>query len=241
MDGHIGYDSAQGLGSTFWFTIDLPIAGDDEAAVRDEPEETPTGKLEKRLRVLVAEDNATNQLIITQMLERLGCTFDLASDGQEALEYALRNNYDCILMDVAMPNMDGIAATEAIRAARPEMPDLPIIAVTAYALPEDRRRLIGSGMNEVLTKPVERNALADLLSKIANNSDGSVQTKTGNQSRPAAVEGRPAVAPAGERRGFRPVGSRNALRRSARRSPAQDRRTVHHRYRGAERRAGRCN
>ncbi|HRI09542.1 MAG TPA: response regulator, partial [Nannocystaceae bacterium] len=112
-----------------------------------------------RGRVLVVEDNAINQRVASLMLERLGCRVDVAADGREALDMVGQIPYDLIFMDCQMPEMDGFEATRAIRRGEAER-RLPIAAMTAHALPDDRRRCIDAGMDEYLSKPVQ---LGELL------------------------------------------------------------------------------
>ena len=114
--------------------------------------------------MLVAEDNAVNQLLIVRLLEKLGHVAVLANNGQEAVDAYERHSFDIVLMDVQMPVMDGLTATETIRgheALRPERRRLPIMALTAFALRGDRERCLAAGMDDYLTKPVKPAELAD--------------------------------------------------------------------------------
>jgi CheY-like chemotaxis protein len=163
MGGTIGVQSAPGQGSVFHFTLPLP-----PATLAPRSTAAPVQlEADLHLRVLVAEDNPVNQKIITAQLIRLGCTFTLAGDGEEAL-VALEQAPlpDVILMDCHMPKLDGWETTRRIRSWAGE-PDalrrtaslLPIIALTAAALPEEQARCTAAGMNQFLSKPVK---LADL-------------------------------------------------------------------------------
>ena len=109
-----------------------------------------------RLHVLMAEDNRTNQVVARRMLEKMGHTVDVVSDGKQALEQAGKRTYDCILMDCQMPELDGFEATRRIRAGDVAGLDrrIPIIALTAYAMAEDRLRCLQAGMNDHVIKPV---------------------------------------------------------------------------------------
>jgi two-component system sensor histidine kinase/response regulator len=122
-----------------------------------------------RLRVLVAEDNAVNQMLIVRLLEKMGHAPVLANNGQEAVALYDARPFDVALMDVQMPIMDGLAATAAIRqreARKPDRPRLPIMALTAFAMRGDRERCLDAGMDEYLTKPIKPEELSEALSRI---------------------------------------------------------------------------
>ncbi len=112
------------------------------------------------LRILVAEDNPINQRVAVRLLEKHGHTVVLASNGREAVTAALGGGIDLVLMDVQMPEMDGFAATAAIRAAETGRGQrLPILALTALAVDGDRERCMAAGMDGYLTKPIQRDRL----------------------------------------------------------------------------------
>lgn len=113
-------------------------------------------------RVLVIEDNAINQQIVRRMLEFLGCQVDVADNGAIGLEMFNRSNYAIVFMDCQMPVMDGFEATLAIRSGD-HANNVPIFAVTANVLPEDRRRCEEVGMDEFLAKPIDRPRLNELV------------------------------------------------------------------------------
>ncbi len=118
------------------------------------------------LRVLVAEDNLVNQMVIKAMLKKLGCEMELAHDGAETLQKFAAGRFDIVLMDVSMPVMDGAAATAEIRKRQKDSPErTPIIGVTAHAMREDRQRCIEAGMDDYLPKPVKEGPLFDVLEK----------------------------------------------------------------------------
>ncbi len=136
-------------------------------------------------RILVAEDNAVNQKVAMRILERLGCLADAVADGLEAVQVLSRIPYDLVLMDIQMPNMDGLTATMRIRepASRVLNPGVPIIAMTAHAMKGDRERCLASGMDDYLDKPVQMTRLADALTRWISTDEGasrnaSVQTGT---------------------------------------------------------------
>lgn len=164
MGGDIGVESAPGRGSRFWFTLRCQIAetanedktGDHIAASRS----TGDG-----LCVLVAEDNAVNQMVATMMIKTLGHDADVVGNGREAYEAVQRRTYDAVLMDVQMPKLDGIAATRMIRQLKGPASTIPIIALTANAMPEDREECRAAGMDEYVSKPIKQHELAAALAR----------------------------------------------------------------------------
>jgi CheY-like chemotaxis protein len=183
MGGHIGVDSRPGSGSTFWFTLPLglvepaaPVAEPEAAAVMGPAAAAPAavpllpelGAADRRpRRLLLVEDNFVNQRVAVYMLTKLGAQVDVAQHGREAIEMLGRSAYDAVLMDCQMPEMDGFEATRIIRdrASAVLDHDVPVIAMTAAAFPEDRARALASGMSDFMTKPVDRSVLAGMLDK----------------------------------------------------------------------------
>ena len=138
---------------------------------------TPPAPL-RSLRVLVAEDNRVNQLVIRRMLERLHHTVVLCEDGRAAVAAVAAERPDLVLMDVQMPEMDGFAATAAIREremAHPGDRRLPIVALTAFAMKGDRERCMAAGMDDYLTKPIRRDQLAAVLARLAGEAPGPAE------------------------------------------------------------------
>ncbi len=161
MGGDIEVWSEFGQGSTFSFTIELP-PGQDAAAESTDPLPQHVGCY----RLLLAEDNELNRQLIKAMLEQAGHKVVVVNDGAEAVRIAIRNEFDAILMDVHMPEMDGYAATRAIRNATRHMPLLPIIALTANALPDEAERCLQAGMNVHVPKPVNWPALFTMIDRL---------------------------------------------------------------------------
>lgn len=158
MQGNVGFDSQLGIGSTFWFTIRLKKIANawSESPTEHELAVSSAELLKKHFqgaKILIAEDNETNRMVVEDVLLDTGLNVDFAYDGKEALEKATTQDYRLILMDLQMPVMDGFAATKAIRQVRgPSAP--PILAMTANAFDEDRIACIEAGMSDHIGKPV---------------------------------------------------------------------------------------
>ncbi|THD58867.1 ATP-binding protein [Phenylobacterium sp.] len=173
MGGRIGADSVMGEGSTFWFEVELPLAG--EWTGRAEPERTDA-ILERPIRALVVEDNAVNRELITTLLSPFDIEIDTACDGAEAVEAVSRQRYDVVLMDMQMPVMDGLTATRRIRAmADREAARVPIVAMTANVLPEQVARCREAGMDDHLGKPINLTQLLHALDRWTTPADESAE------------------------------------------------------------------
>ncbi len=168
MGGTIGVLSTPGEGSTFRFTLVLPWSqaqASDQAAGRDEADELKAriAELDRSMKVLVAEDDAVNRMVVSKMLGAFDVELRVVADGVQAVEATSEGDYDVVLMDVRMPDMDGLAATRAIRAQGGRFEALPIIALTANAFPEDVKICREAGMSDFLAKPLRKPALASAL------------------------------------------------------------------------------
>ena len=166
MGGDAGASSTPGVGSTFWFTARLARGEESsgEAAADRGREQPPDQRLQQHAgrRVLLAEDDAVNREVALHLLQRVGLTVDTARSGREAVELGSRNAYDLILMDVQMPELDGLEATRSIRSL-PAGGTVPIVALTANAFQEDEARCLAAGMSDFLAKPVRPEALYSML------------------------------------------------------------------------------
>ena len=166
MGGTIGVDSREGEGSAFWCTSVFELAPTGQQQPAASPEDWIRPLKAHTARILVAEDNTTNRDVALAQLRKLGYAAVAVADGAEAIEAVRRGGFDLILMDCQMPVMDGFEATRRIRgSAQIKIPGIPIIAVTADAMSDDRDRCLKEGMNDYLAKPVELGPLQDMLDK----------------------------------------------------------------------------
>ena len=163
MGGRMWLESAEGQGSTLFFTAPLPpgktTAENEERGVEarsSSPAEQPP---QQPLSILVAEDNLVNQLLMRTLLEKRGHRVTVVANGTAAVAAWRQHRFDCILMDIQMPEMDGYAATRLIRAAEGNGAHIPIIALTAYAMKEDREKCLQAGLDSYISKPIQTAAL----------------------------------------------------------------------------------
>jgi CheY-like chemotaxis protein len=173
MGGNIRVQSRPGEGSCFRFALPMSVAKPEPRAGAEPAPQAENGRFvaprpECALHVLLAEDNLVNQQLVVRVLEKWGHRVDTTVNGREACEAAQRQSYDVILMDVQMPEMTGVEATQAIRQAECATGrHVPIIAMTAHAMKGDRERFLASGMDGYLSKPVLLKEMEAVLDKIA--------------------------------------------------------------------------
>lgn len=162
LGGELRAKSTLGRGTEFWFEVPLAPGLQDQVSSDACPEAYLASK---RYRVLVAEDNHVNRLVASLMLKRLGLEAQVVNDGQAAIDLLRTEVFDIVLMDVQMPNVDGLVATRWLRTHEQSLDQrrTPVIAMTAHALAQDRTKCLAAGMDDYVTKPVSLNRLADVI------------------------------------------------------------------------------
>ncbi|HSI90645.1 MAG TPA: PAS domain S-box protein, partial [Adhaeribacter sp.] len=172
LGGEIGVDSVYGEGSTFWFTITCREATNVEEIINNmqasKEAATTTEFLQDEPYVLLVDDNSINQKVALQLLTKLGCRCDVASNGYEAIDLAAQNQYAVIFMDIQMPEIDGVATTAEIKKILKEKCP-PIIAMTAYSMKDDGEKFMNQGLDDYISKPVKS---VDLFTMIRKWLDG---------------------------------------------------------------------
>jgi CheY-like chemotaxis protein len=145
------------------------------------PASVPPAPADRSLRVLLAEDNLINQEVANRMLARLGCRVDVVGDGRQAVEAARRDHYDLIMMDVQMPDLDGLEATRRIRAEVAAADQPYIIALTASASRKDRDACLAAGMDAYLSKPIHLAELADAVNRVPTEHPAGPAARPGSR------------------------------------------------------------
>ena len=176
MGGDIGVDSKPDVGSTFWFTIRCRVGKAPALCVPD----TLASALSwaQPLRILVAEDNHINQMLVTALIEKAGHHCDVVGDGLEAVAAVRTTPYDLVLMDIQMPEMDGQTATQEIRRLPGVVADIPIIAITANAMEGHREEYLAAGMNDYVPKPIDPTLLMEAIARVCPPREGNAEAVT---------------------------------------------------------------
>jgi len=167
MGGEIGVESQPGVGSTFWFSVPYQECDGETLLEANKTALSNTKNTLPGLRILVAEDNPVNQLVVIGMLEKLGAKVSIVEDGNEAVDFYLSHvdSIDIILMDCEMPELDGFSATEKIRdiEIKSGYSRIPVIALTAHIIGDIERQCILSGMDDTIKKPISSSALSKTI------------------------------------------------------------------------------
>ena len=158
MDGDVGVESIKGVGSTFWFEAPFEIATQNDA------NETPHQYSFSGINVLIVEDNPVNQMVAKALLEKVNASVTIADNGEVALELTRTQTFDCILMDIQMPILDGFETTKKLR-QKSYGNSLIIIALTANASVSDKQKCLDCGMNDIVTKPFDPEVLYHTIDK----------------------------------------------------------------------------
>ncbi len=188
MGGRIWAENNPGRGATFAFDLDVQRTEVEAAAASNVENLGGEGGGTSNPHILIVDDNATNRVVAQALCEMFGCTSETAEDGVEALEAVQERRFDLILMDIKMPRMDGVQATQAIRALTGPARDIPIVALTANADLDDARKYVASGMAAVVEKPIkpERLRMAMNLALEQTAAAAEAAPQTGRKTRSAA-------------------------------------------------------
>jgi CheY-like chemotaxis protein/HPt (histidine-containing phosphotransfer) domain-containing protein len=164
MGGTIDFDSKEGEGSEFWFTVELPIGAQGQVDA-DDGDESAGAANGRAATILLAEDNPLNQQLAAAYIEQWGHSLDIVSNGADAIEAVCRKDYDIVLMDVQMPVVDGVEATTRIRSLGGRHATVPIIAMTASVLLDQVESFRRAGMSDHIGKPFEPSELRRMIDR----------------------------------------------------------------------------
>jgi len=187
MNGEIGCESVPGKGSTFWFEawlsraseieiddddlfVDTPAVSEAADSADEVEEEVPVARPS---HILLVEDNKVNQMLVTTYLSKFGHTYSIAESGYEAIDAVKYDEFDLVLMDIHMPEIDGFQTTAAIRKLPGDRANIPVIAMTADMLLARRRSFVEADMDDCLTKPVDAMQLPRTIAHFLEHGRGS--------------------------------------------------------------------
>ena len=161
MGGNASIVSQPGEGTTVYVSLPFRIPESQQQTAEDQ--EKQHAPISKGRHVLLVDDEQIVQFYVKRLLEKNGYEVTLAQDGEQAMAKLVQNEYDCVLMDVQMPVLDGVEATKKIRSSSANFRNIPIIALTAYAMAGDREKFLEAGMNDYIAKPVDKEKLFEVL------------------------------------------------------------------------------
>ena len=177
MGGAVDARTRQGGGSVFRLTVPMEPLEGVSAVEGPEEAQAPRG-----LRALAADDNAVNLLVLRTLLEQIGVNADFVSGGRDALEAALTLPYDLLILDIRMPDLDGLAVTRAVRASDGPNRNAPIIAVSGDAMPEQVARHFAAGVSAHIAKPIQVSALVNAIAQVTATKETTAQATTALRS-----------------------------------------------------------
>ena len=168
--GKLASKVSPGKGSLFWFEIPVVVIEEPSAPnylISTDVEYSEIDHSKNRLHILIVEDVLPNQLVARKLVEKLGHSVEIVSNGVEAVTAVSKGSYDLVLMDLRMPVMDGLSATREIRKLKSSNAQVPIIAMTANTTEEDKRVCLETGMNDFIGKPIDRKLLNQVLARFS--------------------------------------------------------------------------
>jgi hypothetical protein len=163
MDSEIHVRSEPDVGSSFWFELTVPVSSEAPSEPAEKPVSLDTASFNGTPKILLVDDNKINRDVAREILKKSGCEVTEASNGATSLELAKENTFDLIIMDIQMPDMDGIEAMKYMREQNKELP--PIVAMTAYAMKEDEHRFLKKGFDGYIAKPIRAASMIKKLNK----------------------------------------------------------------------------
>jgi CheY-like chemotaxis protein len=162
LDGNMSITSQEGTGTSVYVSLPFKIP---KSLGQKVSSSTYKARDTNHLKILLVDDDEITQLHIQKLMENQGNTVITVDNGRKALEEIQKDEFDCILMDIQLPVMDGLQATKLIRTSKAKFKDIPIIALTAYAMNGDREKFLEAGMDDYIAKPVDKDELLEVISR----------------------------------------------------------------------------